>query len=137
MRVQLSSEVIGLEVDEGLVDETDDLEVIGSPHKLNSLEGASGNKTSAMTGLGAPGDFFSFCVTDSGGTGGRSPKTEIVDRVDDGGLTERLLVFRRRVTPVVTELGSTDTVVRVSLVWKVIVVKMLRSQGNNGRGGRG
>jgi len=130
MGVQLSSSIIGHEVDEGLVDETNDLEVVRSPHKLNTLEGASGDETSTVTGLGAPGDFQRFRVGYGFAGGGRCPKTEIINRVYDGSLTVRLLVFRRRVTPVVTELGTANTIVWVSLVWKVVEVEMLGSQGN-------
>jgi len=73
MGVKLSSGVIGLEVDEGLVDETNDLEIVRSPHELDTLKGGLGNQTSTMTGLGAPGDFFSFRVTDGLGTVRRCP----------------------------------------------------------------
>jgi hypothetical protein len=130
--VKLSSEVVGLKVDLGLVDETNDLNVVGCPHELNSLKSASGDKTRAVTGLGAPRDFLSFSVSDGLGTIWRGPKTEVVDRVEDAGLAERLLIFRRRVTKVITELRATDTIVRVSLVWEVAVVEMLGSQGNDG-----
>ena len=77
MRVELSSKVIILEVDEVLSDETDDLEVVRGPHKLNTLEGISGDETSAVTGLGAPGDFLPFRLTDGGGTARRCPKTKV------------------------------------------------------------
>jgi len=130
--IKLSSVIVGLEVDLGLVDETNDLNVVGSPHELNALKSASGDKTSAVAGLGAPRDFLSFSVSDGLGTTWGSPKTEVIDRVEDAGLAERLLIFRRRVAKVVTELRATDTIVRVSLVWEVSVVEMLGSQGNNG-----
>ena len=77
VRVQFSSRIVGLKVDQRLVDETNDLEIVRSLHKLNTLEGTSGDQTSAITGLGAPGDFFSFCITDGLGAVGRCPKTEI------------------------------------------------------------
>jgi hypothetical protein len=75
--VQLSTKVIRLEVDQWLIDETNDLDVVRSLRVLNTLEGASGNETSAMTGLGAPRHFFAFRITDGGGTGRRCPKAEI------------------------------------------------------------
>jgi len=134
MGIELSSEVIRLEVDESLVDKTDDLDVVRGPHELNTLKGTSGDETRAMTGLSAPGDFLMFRLTDGGWTGRGCPETEIVDRVKDASLAEGLLVFGRRVAPVVTGLRATNTKVWVSLVWKVIVVEMLGSQGSDGCG---
>ena len=75
--VELSSEVIRLEVDEGLVDKTDDLDVVWGPHKLNTLESTSGDETRAMTRLSAPRDFLLFRLTDGGGAGRGCPETEI------------------------------------------------------------
>ena len=75
--VEFSSEVIALEVDEGLVDKTDDLDVVWGPHELNTLKGISGDETSAMTGLSAPCDFLLFRLTDGGGAGRGRPETEI------------------------------------------------------------
>jgi len=131
VRVEFSSKVIGLDVDEGLVNETDDLDVVWGLHKLNTLEGTSGDETRAMTRLGTPGNFLMFRLTDSGGAVWRSPDAEVIDRVKYGSLAEGLLVFGRRVTPVVTGLCATNTSVWVSLVGKVAVVKMLGSQGSD------
>ena len=77
MRVKLSSEVIGLEVDAPLVDETDDLDVVGSLHELNTPKHASGDETGAVAGLGTPGNFRLFRVGDGGGTGWRCPEAEV------------------------------------------------------------
>jgi len=75
--VEFSSVVVGTEVDEPLVDETDDLNVVGGLHELDTLEGTSGDETRSMTGLGAPGDFFVFRLADGGGTIRRCPQAEI------------------------------------------------------------
>jgi hypothetical protein len=136
MGVELPSIVIGRDVNEGLVDETDDLDVVWGLHELNTLEGTSGDFTSAVTGLGAPGNFPMFRLTDGLGTIGRCPETEVLNRVNDGSLAEGFLVLGRRVASVVTSLIATNTNIRVSLVWKVTVVEMLGSQGNEGCGGR-
>jgi hypothetical protein len=77
MGVKLSSEVIGLEVDAPLVNETDDLNVVGGLHELNTPEHASGDETRAMAGLGTPGNFRLFRVGDGGGTSWRCPETEV------------------------------------------------------------
>jgi len=125
MRVKLSSEVIRGEVNEGLVDETDNLDVVGGLHELNTLKSARGDETTTVTRLGAPGDFLLFRVSNGCWTGGRCPEAEIVNRIDDGSLAERFLVLRRRITPIETELRAANTVVGVGLVWKVVVVEML------------
>jgi len=75
--IELSSKVIRLEVDEGLVDKTNDLDVVWGPHELNTLKGTSGDETRAMAGLGAPGDFLMFGLTDGGGTGWGCPETPV------------------------------------------------------------
>ena len=75
--VELSSEVIRTEVDEPLVDETDDLNVVGGPHELNTLQGTSGDETSSMTGLGTPGNFLVLRFADCGGTGWGCPEAEV------------------------------------------------------------
>jgi len=75
--VELSSEVVGTEVDEPLVDETDDLNVVGGLHELDTLEGTGWDETRSVTGLGAPGDFFVFCLADGGGTIRRCPEAEV------------------------------------------------------------
>jgi len=93
--VELSSKVISLEVDEGLVNKTDDLDVVWRLHKLNTPKGTSGDETRAMTRLGAPRDFLLFRLTDGSGTGRGCPEAEIVDRVKNGSLAEGLLVFGR------------------------------------------
>jgi hypothetical protein len=138
MGVELSSIVIGLEVNESLINEADNLDVVWGPHKLDTLEGSSGDEATAMTGLSAPGNFLMLRLANGGGTVRGSPETEVIDRVHDGSLAEGLLVLGRRVTPVETRLRATDTNVWVGLVWKVVVVEMLRSQGSDGRsrGGR-
>jgi hypothetical protein len=134
VRVKLSSEVICRYIDEGLVNETDDLDIVGGPRELNTFESTSGDETTAMTRLGTPGNFLMFRIAD-GFDLWRCPEAEVIDRVDDASLAEGLLALRRRVTPVVTGLCTANAVVRVSLVWKVIVVEMLGSQGSDGRGG--
>jgi hypothetical protein len=40
------------------------LDIVGSPHELNTGESASWNYAGTMAWLGAPGDTFSFDVTD-------------------------------------------------------------------------
>ena len=64
MRVELSSIVINSHVDQGLVDETCNLDIVWCLDELDTRESTSGNETGAVTGLGAPGNFLAFSVAD-------------------------------------------------------------------------
>ena len=64
--IELSFVVVGTKVDEPLVNETDDLSVVGGLHELNNLEGTSGDEVRTVIGLGAPGNFFMFRPVDGG-----------------------------------------------------------------------
>jgi hypothetical protein len=77
MRVQLPSKVIGGEVGLGLIDETDDLDVVWGPHELDTLESPAGDKASAVARLGAPRDGLMFGLTDGGRAIRWRPNTEI------------------------------------------------------------
>ena len=116
MGVELSSTVVRLNVDLGLVDEADDLEVAGGLHVLDTGKGTSGDDAGALAGLGAPGDLETLGVSD-GLVGGRgSPETEVVEVVEEAGLTERVCTLGGRVTLVVTLLRATVTIGGVDLV---------------------
>ena len=75
--VKLSSKIVRCNIDEVLLDETNNLEIVRSLHKLNTLEGTGGYETTAVTGFGAPGDLLSLRVTDGVGTFRGSPEAEI------------------------------------------------------------
>jgi len=77
VRIHLTSRVVGLEVHLCLVDKTDDLDVVGGLHELNTLERAIGDKAGSVTGFGTPRDGLVLGLTNSGGTFGWSPETEI------------------------------------------------------------
>ena len=77
MGVHLPSKVVGLEIGLCLVNKTDDLDVVWGPHELNTLEGAIGNKTSAVARLSTPRDGLVLGLADGGGTIRGSPETEI------------------------------------------------------------
>ena len=64
MWVELSTKVGSLQVEHGLVEEGDNLEVGLRLEELHTLDGASGDDASATTGLGAPGDFLALSVGD-------------------------------------------------------------------------
>jgi hypothetical protein len=77
VRVELSPGVVLLEVDLGLVNETDDLHVVRGLHELDTLESAGGDETSTATGLGAPRDFLVLSLTDGSRTVGGCPEAEV------------------------------------------------------------
>lgn len=64
MGVQFSTEIAGLDIQLGLVNETDDLNVGGGTCELETLECTLGDETGSTTGLGAPGDSFTLGVCD-------------------------------------------------------------------------
>jgi hypothetical protein len=90
---------------------------------LNTLERATGDKTGPVTRFGTPRDGLVLGLTNSGGTFRWSPETEIINRVDEGSLTERLLVFGRRVAAIVTVLAATNAIIRVGFIRKVIPIE--------------
>ena len=122
MGVHLSSGVAISDVDLGLVDETDDLDVTGGLDVLETGDGARRNDAGSTARLRAPGDGLTLGVTDEGVGLGGTPDTPVVGVVDEGGLAEGLGALSGRVAQVVTELGTTEAVVGVDL-------EGLRTQG--------
>jgi hypothetical protein len=131
--IEFTTKIVRLDVDQGLIDETNNLDVIRSPHELHTLEGTSGDNTSSEFGVGAPCDFLSLSVSNQRVWLWGSPETEVVKRVEERRLAERFGARGGRVTLVVTELSSTKKVVGISLVRNAIgVVKVLGSKRNSG-----
>lgn len=116
MGVKLSSTVSVLDVDLGLVDETNDLNVIGSFHVLETGQGASRDDTGTTALLGAPSNFLTLGVTDGRVGLGGCPDTPVIGVVDEGGLAERVWALSGGIAEVVPLLGTTDAVVGVGLV---------------------
>jgi hypothetical protein len=77
MGIKLTTEIAGLKVDLGLVDEANNLNVIGSFHELDPLESASGDEAGAAARFCTPSDFFTFRVCDEGVGLCWSPEAEI------------------------------------------------------------
>lgn len=77
MRVEFTTGIVRLQVDLSLVDEANNLNIIGRPHELNSLEGPSGNGTSSTAGFCAPRNFFTFRIRDGGVGVWWGPETEV------------------------------------------------------------
>lgn len=123
VRVHLTSPVTGTDVDLGLVNETDDLDVGTSLHELDTLEGIARDQAGATPGLGTPSNHLAFVVGDDGVGVRRSPEAEVINRVDDGRLAAGRLAFRGRVASVVTVLDTADEAnVSVGLVRKAVGV---------------
>ena len=77
VRIKLSSVVVGLKVDLGLVNEADDHDVVGGGDVLDTEEGAVGDDTSAMALLGAPGDLVGLRLADGIVLLGGRPQAEV------------------------------------------------------------
>ena len=75
--VKLSSTIVSLDVDLSLIDETDDLDVVGGLGELDTGEGTTRDEASAVALLGAPSDDLTLSVGDGRVGGGRSPETEV------------------------------------------------------------
>ena len=116
MRVELASIVTGRDVDLGEVTLARDLDVVRGLHKVDTGEGAIGNKTRPATALRAPRDLLTLGVTDGGAGLGGSPNTPVVEVVDKGSLAEGVDALGGGVAKVVTLLGTTDTIIGIRLV---------------------
>lgn len=123
--VQLSSGVIGLDVDEVLGDATSDLNVVGRLHELNAGDGTLGDDTGTIAWLCAPSNALTLDVTDERILFRRTPEAEVIDAVDDGGLAQRGWSLSGAVAQVVTVLGTTLTSISVCLVWESTPGEML------------
>jgi hypothetical protein len=62
--IEFTSRITCLDVDEVLSDVAGNLDIILCAHELDASEGPGGDKTRTATWLGAPGDRFTFGVTD-------------------------------------------------------------------------
>jgi len=132
VRVHLSSIVVALDVNLGLVNETNNLGVGRGPDELNTLKSIAGDETSATAGLGAPCNHLSLGVSNDRVDIGRSPEAEVINTVDKRGLAVRLLVFGSGVAPVIAVLEATNqTLVSINLVRNLVgICIVLGSQGN-------
>lgn len=114
--IELSTKVTVSNVQLGLVDEPNDLNVARTLDDLNTLQGTFRNKTGAAAFLGAPGNFFALAVTNGSVGVRRSEDAEVVNVVHKASLAHGVLVLSRRVTDVVARLRTTVSSVLVDLV---------------------
>jgi len=133
--VHLSSPVTLQNVDLGLVDEADSLNVGRSPDPLDTGESAFRDQASAVARLGAVGDHDTLDVTDFLAVLRGTPNAEVIQAVEVSSLAERILVLGGGVANVVTVLGTTDEVgVGINLVGKVFKGEGLRGVGSSREG---
>lgn len=93
VRVKLATFVTSLNVDLGEVTSTRDLCVLGGRKVVRALDGAGRHHTSTVARSSAPRHLVLFTGTNGRARRRRSPKTEIGDTIDMGGLAHG----RRRV----------------------------------------
>ena len=72
MWVELTAKITLRDVDPRLINEPYNLNVIGGPHILNTLEGAFRDEAGATSGFRTPSNGFMLDVTDCGIRVGRS-----------------------------------------------------------------
>jgi hypothetical protein len=77
MRIKLTAIIARSQVDLCLVNKTNNLCVVRSPHELDTGESARRNDTTSMTWLRAPRDLLLFSLTDGCRTVWRCPKTKV------------------------------------------------------------
>jgi len=77
--IQFPSRIARFDVNLALVDEPNDLNVIGCPHELDTLKRTGRNGTSATTRLRAPCNFLTFGVGNERVRFGRGPEAEIAE----------------------------------------------------------
>jgi len=92
--VHLTSKVVLEHVDLGLVDEANDLDVVGGLHELDARQGTRGDQTGTMARLRAISDHDPFDITDFLAHIGGTPEAEVIEAVQPSGLAERVLVLR-------------------------------------------
>ena len=100
-----------------LINETSDLEVRLGLDELETSDGTSWDETSTTSGLGAPGDLLMFGLTNGGARVGGGPKTPVIGEVHVTSLAQRAGTLSGGVATVVAGLGTTNTIVGISLVW--------------------
>jgi len=100
--IHLASSILRVKVDVDLIDESGDLNVGRGLEELDASESSSWHHARPMAGLAAPGNGSSLGVTDSRVGNRGSPHTEIINAVDEGGLTLRVGAFSRAVANIIT-----------------------------------
>ena len=79
MRVKLSSVIISLHVEHGLVEERDDLEVGWGTEELDTLDRTVGDETSAAAWLRAPSNFLGLGICNGRRTSSGCPDAPVCD----------------------------------------------------------
>ena len=95
MGVKLTTEVVGGQVELGLVEEGNDLEVRRGLQELHAGDGTLGNETGTPARLRAPCDLLTLGVADSGGAAGGSPDTPVWTEMSGWNRRHVALAYRR------------------------------------------
>lgn len=80
MRIEFSTGIVLLKIDQSLVDITDDLYVVRSLHELDTSQSIWGNDSGTAARFGTPGDFFALCIGYDRVGFRRCPEAEVYDR---------------------------------------------------------
>lgn len=88
--VEFSAIVTGSQVDQGLVDGSDKLNILTGDEDLDASECTGWNEPGTVSRVGTPGDFNSLGVTDGGVWLRRSPDAEIFVWIDEKGKWMRI-----------------------------------------------
>lgn len=131
--IEFSSRIISSDIDILLGDPSSDLDVVGGLDELDTGQRAGGDDTSTIAGLCAPSDVFTLGVTNGAVWVWWTPEAEVVNSVDDTSLAHGGRALGGAVADVVSDLGTTITIVSVGLLWQVGPLEALGSKRNGRR----
>jgi hypothetical protein len=136
--IKLSSVIVSSHVNLGLINESNDLNVIGCLNELDTSQSTARDQASSVPRLSAPGNFLLLGITDGGVRLGGSPQTEVVNVVDERSLAHRLLVLGGAVADIVAYLRATDGGgIIINLVWDARRVSIVLVNERGGVSGIG
>lgn len=134
MGIHLASSVTSDHINLGLVDEPDDLDVVGALDKLNTGESTVWDDTRAVPWLGAPSNHLSLNLSYGFTRAGWCPEAEIIEGVNERSLAEGCGSLGGRIALVVTDLlASWKTNVGIDSVRKFVPSKLLVDERNKAR----
>jgi len=110
MGIQFTSPVTSGNVELGLINETDNLDIIGRFHELKTCQCALGYQAGTVARLGAPRNHLSFMATNVRIGFSSAPQAKVVEAVEQESLAKRLLVFGGRIANIITDLMPTDKI---------------------------
>ena len=99
--IKLSTSVVWGQVQEGLIQERDNLDIRFRLEKLDTGYGIDWDNPRPPSGLRTPSNFYALGLADGSRAFGRCPDAPVIDMVDEGGLALGTWAFGSRVASVI------------------------------------